>query len=240
MSLFGIEFNDVHVRILIAVLGGLFAAFGFIAGHWTAHLQKVRFKREDLVTSLVIAELYGIRREDGRDVLHIITQGSAHALEAFFQSPELVSRIRRVAKRHPGLLKLSDPVAHRLMMDVGKDSLTGLDPKANMDYLHNRPVREDKTLFAFAAYAERDHDGDGLKDQAGRLVLMVVAPDLADRLADPAYIAALDVAHEGYRQRRQWLHDLAVEWKRLLCLPADERSPATEKIWRISVRTSLT
>ncbi len=240
MTLFGIEFTDVHVRILIAVIGGLFAAFGFIAGHWAAHRRNVRFKHEDLVTSLVVSELYGIAHEDGRDVLHIITQGNAHALDQFFQSPELVRRVKRVAGRHPGLLKLSEPVAHRLMMDVGKDSLTGLDAKANMDYLHNRPVREDKTLFAFAAYAERDHDGDGIKDQVARLVLMVVAPDLADRLADPAYIATLDVAHEGYRQRRQWLHDLAVEWKRLQSLPADQRSPATDKIWRISVRTSLT
>lgn len=240
MSLFGIEFTDVHVRILIAVLGGLFATFGFIAGHWAAHRRNVSFKREDLVTSLVVIELYGIRHEDGRDVLHIITQGGAHSLQEFFQSAELVQRVQRAAKRHPGLLKLSEPVAHRLMMDAGKDSLTGLDAKANMDYLHNRPVREDKTLFTFAAYAERDHDGDGVKDQAGRLVVMVVAPDLIERLADPAYVAALDVAHEGYRRRRQWLHDLALEWNRLQRLPLDDRSPATDRIWRITVRTSLT
>jgi hypothetical protein len=49
--------------------------------------------------------------------------------------------------------------------------ITGLDPVANMDFVRGRPTRDDETLFGFAAYAEQDHDGSGLRDQIARLVL---------------------------------------------------------------------
>ena len=88
-----------------------------------------------------------------------------------------------------------------------------------MDFLHGRPTQDDDTLFGFAAYSEREHDGQGLHDQIARLVLMVVSPSLVERLADPEYIKCLDVAHSGYRPRCERLHDFASEWQRLQTLP---------------------
>jgi hypothetical protein len=135
-------------------------------------------------------------------------------------------------------LQLNNPVAHRMMMDEGKDMITGLDPRANMDFVHGRPTQDDETLFGFASYAEQNHDGTLLHDQIGRLVLMVVSPTLVDRLADAAYIKRLRVRHSGYLPRRARLHDFAREWQRLKALPAAKRSAGTDKIWQITVRTS--
>jgi len=117
--------------------------------------------------------------------------------------------------------------------------ITGLDAKANMDFVHGRPTRDDETLFGFAAYAEKTHDDNGLHDQIARLVLMVVSPSLIDRLADPDYVQRLGVAHSGYRPRCERLHVFAREWQRLVKLPSLERSSATDKIWQITVRSSL-
>jgi hypothetical protein len=68
---------------------------------------------------------------------------------------------------------------------------------------------------------------------------MVVSPTLIEKLADPDNIGRLRVAHSGYRPRCERLHDFAREWQRLQTLPKLERSSATDKIWQITVRTSL-
>jgi len=130
-------------------------------------------------------------------------------------------------------------VAHRMMMDEGKDMITGLDAKANIDFLHGRPTQDDEILFGFAAYSEHEHEGKGLHDQIARLILMVVSPTLIGKLADPDYIERLRVAHSGYRPRCERLHDFAREWQRLQVLPKHARGSATDKIWQITVRTSL-
>jgi hypothetical protein len=243
VTLFGLEITGDHARLLVAIFGGVFAAFGFLAGRWTRHRSAQAFKREDLVGSTLATELYGFEpRPDGRVTLHIVTQGSAEAMAAAFTNAELVRHIRRAADRHPGLLLLAEPVAHRMMMDEGKDRITGLDAKANLDFIQGRPVRQDDVLFGFAAYQERENgNGDtALHDEVARLVQMVVAERYISSLADPAFIARLDVAHAGYKPRVARLHDFAREWQRLEALPRTERSAATDKIWQIIVRTSLT
>jgi hypothetical protein len=240
LQVFGVDLMGELARVLAGAIAGAVAVGGFVAGRWSQHRGRVRFKREDLVSSSIVIEMYGIRSEaDGRDVLHIISQGRAAAVERWFTNPNLVRHVTREAARHPGLLQLANAVAHRMMMDEGKDMVTGLDAAANMDFVHGRPTREDETLFGFAAYAEQDRDGSGLRDQIARLVLMVVSPTAIERLADPAYVERLAVAHSGYRPRRARLHDFAREWQRLQALPAAERSAATDKIWQITVRTSL-
>ena len=240
MEVFGLEITGEHARIIFAAMGGVLASAGFVAGRWSQHRERVRFKKEDLVTTTMVIELYGVKRQsDGRDRLHIISQGSALSIEDFFRSPDLVRHVQTAAAKHPGLLRLPNSIAHRMMMDEGKDALTGLDIKANMDFLNGRPTRDDPTLFAYAAYSERTHDGKGLRDQIARLVLMVVSPGQIEKLADPDYIKTLDVAHSGHLPRCTRLNEFAQEWCRLEKLPASERSSAIDKIWQITVRTSL-
>ena len=240
MQFFGLEITGDHARLILPVIGGAIALGGFIAGRWSKHRSRVRFKREDLVTSSIIIEMYGISTQpDGSDILHIVSQGSSSSIENFFSSPDLVGHLKREAVKHPGLLQLPNPVAHRMMMDEGKDIITGLDAKANMDFLQGRPTQDDEILFGFAAYRENDHGSHGLHDQIARLVLMVVSPILVERLADPEYITCLGVAHSGYRPRCQRLHSFAKEWQRLQMLPDAERSSATDEIWQITVRTAL-
>jgi hypothetical protein len=68
---------------------------------------------------------------------------------------------------------------------------------------------------------------------------MVVSPTLIDRLADVRYIMHLRVRHSGYLPRCERLHNFAREWQRLQNLPNAQRGAATDKIWQITVRTSL-
>lgn len=241
LHLFGLEITGDHARLLVAVFGGVFAAFGFLAGRWSRHRSAIRFKREDLVGSTVATELYGFEhRQDGRAVLHIITQGSAEPMESVFTNADLIRHIRRHAHKHPGLLQLSEPVAHRMMMDEGKDRITGLDAKANLDFIQGRPTREDDVLFGFGAYQENGERFGALHDEVARLVQMVVAAQHIPMLADPACLSTLDVQHSGYKPRIARLHEFAREWQRLDALPEAERHAATDKIWRVTVRTSLT
>jgi hypothetical protein len=245
MDVFGLEITGDHARLLVALFGGIFAAFGFLAGRWTRHRSAVAFQKEDLVGSTLATELYGFEpKPDGRVTLHIVTQGSAEAMSSVFTNAELVRHISRDALKHPGLLQLREPVAHRMMMDEGKDRITGLDAKANLDFIQGRPVRQDSVLFGFAAYAERENGGGNgeaaLHDGVARLVQMVVAEHQIDSLADPSFIALLDVAHSGYKPRVGRLHDFAREWQRLAALPKADRSAATDKLWKVTVCTSMT
>jgi hypothetical protein len=240
VQFFGLEITSEYARLMFAALGGVLAVGGFVAGRWSQHRSRVHFKKEDLVTSLISTEMYGIRTQsDGKDMLHILGQGSASTIENFFVNADLVRHVKREAVKHPGLLRLLNPVAHRMMMDSGKDAITGRDAKANMDFLEGRPTQDDETLFAFVAYAEHEHDGKGLHDQVARIVLMMVSPNLIGKLADAEYIKQLRVRHSGYRPRCERLHDFACEWQRLQKLPTAERSSAADKIWQITVRTSL-
>ena len=239
MQFFGLEITGDHARLIVPAIGGAIAFFGFTAGRWTRHRARTRFKREDLVSSSVLIELYGIVAEpDGTDMLHIVTQGSSTTMEQFFQNPDLIRNVTREALKHPGLLQLPGAIAHRMMMDQAKDVLTGLDPRANMDFLHGRLTQDDETLFGFAAYAEQNHDGGKLHDQIGRLVVMVVSPTLIERLVDVEYVRRLRVQHSGYLPRCARLHDFAREWQRLQTLDPGRRSAATDKIWQITVRTA--
>jgi hypothetical protein len=240
MTLFGLDISGDHARVILAAIGTLFAGAGFIAGRWSHHRNWARFRAEDLVTTSVVIELYGIKTgSDGRDTLHIISQGSSAVLDAFFRNPVLIGEVQRAAARHPGLLRLANPVAHRMMMEEGKDTITGLDPKANMDFLHGRPTRDDATLFAFAAYKESDRGDSPLHDQVSRLILMVASPETIAKVSDPRYVETLAVAHPGYQPRCGRLHDFAQEWQRLSALPASARAPAIDTVWQITVRTSL-
>ena len=238
MQILGLEITGDHARLILAAMGGALAVGGFVTGRWSRHRARVHFKREDLVASSIIVEMYGVVTEgDGSDMLHVVTQGSTATLERFFPNPDLVRHVKREAMKHPGLIKLPNSVAHRMMMDEGKDVLTGHDARANMDFVHGRPTQDDETLFGFAAYAEHNHDGTRLHDQIGRLVLMVVSPTLIDRLADPEYIKNLRVRHSGYLPRCIRLHDFAREWQRLQKLSDDHRSASADKIWQVTVRT---
>jgi hypothetical protein len=240
LQFFGIEITGEHARLVVPMIGGAIALGGFIAGRWSKHRGRVRFQHEDLVTSALVIELYGIQTQpDGSDMLHIVNQSAPPTLELIFPDPYLVAHVRHEAMKHPGLLRLQNPVAHRMMMDFGKDMITGLDPKANMDFLHGRPTQDDETLFGFAAYAEREHDQMGLHDQVARLVLMVLSPTLIDRLSRPDYVERLKVRHSGYLPRRQRLHDFACEWQRLQGMSDAERRAGTDTIWQITARTSL-
>jgi len=240
MQFFGLEITGDHTRLILSAIGGALAVSGFVAGRWSKHRARVHFKHEDLVASSIVVELYGIiAQADGSDMLHVITQGSPSSLEHFFLTPDLVQHVKREAAKHPGLLRLSNQVAHRMMMDQGKDVITGLDAGANMDFVHGRPTQEDETLFAFGSYSEHSHEGTALHDQIGRLVLMVMSPSLIDKLADAQYIERLRVRHSGYLPRRERLHDFAREWQHLERLPEEKRSSANDKIWQITVRTSL-
>ena len=157
MQLFGLEITGDHARLILPAIGGALALGGFIAGRWSRHRARVHFSREDLVTSSIIVEMYGIvAQPDGSDILHTVSQGSPRTLEDFFLTPDLVRRVKREAVKHPGLLQLANPVAHRMMMDEGKDVITGLDPQANMDFVHGRATQDDETLFGFASYLERE------------------------------------------------------------------------------------
>ncbi len=239
MQLFSLEITGEHARIVVALLGGLVAAAGFVAGRWSDHRNRVRFRKEDLVGTSIVVEFYGVTsKSDSSDVLHIITQGGSSSIEDFFHNPDLVHHIQRTASKHPGLMRLPNPVAHRMMMDEGKDAITGLDPQANIDFVQGRLTQEDKTLFGFAAYREKNHAGNGLHDQVARLVLMVVSPALITKLADPTYIDTLSVAHAGYQPRCDRLHEFAHEWQRLEALPTSHRSTGHDPIWQITIRTA--
>lgn len=239
MLLFGLEITGDHARVLVPLLGGLVATGGYLAGRWSQHLRASRFRKEDLVASSVLIEFYGITPgPSGEDELHIITQGGSSTLDRFFHSPELIRHVQRAALKHPGLMWLPNPVAHRMMMEEGKDKITGLDPRANIDFLHRRWTREDPAVFGYAAYREKNHSGNGLHDQVARLVLMVVSPPMIEKLADPHYAENLAVAHAGYKPRCARLHDFALEWQRLKALSAPSRSTGHDRIWQITIRTS--
>ena len=242
LTLFGIEFTSDHARLFAGVFGLLFAALGFLAGRWSRHRDHVRFKREDLVGSTVVSELYGFSRRstDAHFVLHIIAQGGSHPMQDVFTNADLIEHIRAAALQHPGLLQLKDPVAHRMMMDEGKDRITGFDPKANMDFMQGRPTQDDEVLFGFGAWAEGGDRRNPLHDEVGRLVQMVVSTQHIPLLADPHFIETLAVQHAGYKPRVRRLHQFALEWQRLEKLPHAERHAATDKIWKVTVRTPLT
>ena len=105
MHIFGLEITGDHARLILPAMGGALALGGFVAGRWSRHRARVHFRREDLVASSIIVEMYGIvAQSDGGHMLHIVTQGSPSSLEDFFLTPDLLRHVKREAVKHPGLL----------------------------------------------------------------------------------------------------------------------------------------
>ena len=88
MQLFGLDITGEHVKLLLPLIGGAVAAGGFLAGRWSSHRKRVLFRNEDLVSSSIVIELYGIAVDsDGFPMLHIVTQGGSSSIEDFFHNP---------------------------------------------------------------------------------------------------------------------------------------------------------
>lgn len=98
LNLLGLEITGDHARLVVTLLGAAIGVLGFTAGRWSKHRSRVRFKREDLVTTSIVIELYGIvERPDGTEVLDIVTQGGSATVDSFFYNTDLVGHIRRAA-----------------------------------------------------------------------------------------------------------------------------------------------
>lgn len=223
----GVEITGEHARLAGTIFGALLAAGGFIAGRWSHLVLAHRLAREDLVSMTIIAEFYGHTGAGEEKVIERMVGASAVSLDDFFKNEALVEKVRHAAQRHPGLMRLDDPIAHRLMMDEGANWLRGLDAAANMDFLLGKPTVSHTMLIAFAADPlERVTDGR-LHEEIDRLRLIVLGRELAEHV-----IARGEPADHADRHHRR-LHDVAHAWSTQHKQP----DPGTDRVWTVEVRT---
>jgi hypothetical protein len=239
VQLFGLEFTSDHAKLVGPLLGGLLGFGGFVAGRWSSYLQRSRIQREDLVSTSIVVEMVSA---NGEGDLEILTASRTASLEDFFQNSVLVAAIRKAASKHPGLLRLHDPAAHRLMMVEAGNWLQGLNVQANLDFIAGRQTDVHEVLIGFAAYPAGALGAGHLHDEVDRLILMVVNRAAAGALlaASPLTVSPLTVSPTQPGKPAVHLPkriiELAAEWDRTR--NAAQSDLSREPIWPLNLRLS--
>jgi hypothetical protein len=229
VQLFGLEFTSDHAKLVGSLLGGLLAFGGFVAGRWSSYLQRSRIEREDLVSTSIVVEMVSA---NGEGYLEILTASRTTSLDDFFQNNVLVAAIRKAALKHPGLLRLHDPMAHRLMMVEAGNWLQGLNVQANLDFIAGRHTDVHEVLIGFAAYPAGAPGAGHLHDEVDRLILMVV-----NRAAAGALLAVSpQQSGEPVARVPKRIVDLAAEWDRTR--NATQSDPSRAPVWPLNLRLS--
>jgi hypothetical protein len=229
VQLFGLEFTSDHAKLAGSLLGGLLAFGGFVAGRWSSYRQRSRIEREDLVSTSIVVEMVSA---NGEGDLEILTASRTTSLNDFFQNDVLVTAIRKAASKHPGLLHLHDPAAHRLMMVEAGNWLQGLNVHANLDFIAGRHTDVHEVLIGFAAYPAGAPGAGHLHDEVDRLILMVV-----NRAAVGALLT-VSPEQPGKAAARlpKRIVDLAAEWDRTRNGTPSELSRGL--VWPLNLRLS--
>jgi hypothetical protein len=231
VQLFGLEFTSDHAKLAGSLLGGLLAFGGFVAGRWSSYRQRSRIEREDLVSTSIVVEMVS-RPANGEDAPEILTASRTTSLNDFFQNDVLVAAIRKAASKHPGLLRLHDPAAHRLMMVEAGNWLQGLNVQANLDFIAGRHTDVHEVLIGFAAYPAGAAGADRLHDEVDRLILMVV-----NRVAAAALLSvSSQQAGKGAARMPKRIFDLAAAWDRTRS--ATQSDLSHEPVWLLNLRLS--
>jgi hypothetical protein len=231
VQFFGLEFTSDHAKFVGSLLGGVLALSGFVAGRWSSYLQRSRIEKEDLVSTSIVVEMVS-HPANGKGDPEILTASRTTSLSDFFQNEVLVAAIRKAASRHPGLLRLHDPVPHRLMMVEAGNWLQGLCAQANLDFIAGRPTDLHEVLIGFAAYPAGALGAGHLHNEVDRLVLMVV-----NRTTAEALLAMLREPSDKPASRfPKRIFDLVAEWDRVRDNAGQESSG--ESVWPLKLRLS--
>jgi hypothetical protein len=228
VQLFGLEFTTDHARLAGSLVAGLLAASGFVAGRWSSHLQRSRLDRDEGGSASIVVEMAS-RPGLGEGEAEVLTASRTRRLDDFFQNHALAAAIRKAASKHPGLLRLRDPAAHRLMMVEAGNWLQGLNVQANLDFVAGRPTDSYEVLIGFAAYPA-GKAGARLRDEADRLVLMVVNRVTAEDL-QTMLLQEPEKAAARFPKR---IFDLVAEWDRIRNSPEPDFSG--EPVWPLKLR----
>jgi hypothetical protein len=229
VQLFGLEFTSDHAKLVGSLFGGLLAFGGFVAGRWSSYLQRSRIEREDLVSTSIVVEMVSA---NGEGNLEILTASRTTSLDDFFQNGILVAAIRKAASKHPGLLRLHDPAAHRLMMVEAGNWLQGLNVQANLDFIACRHTDVHEVLIGFAAYPAGAPGAGHLHDEVDRLILMVVNRAAAGALLT---VSPQQSGKPAARVPKR-IVDLAAEWDRTRNATQSDLSRAP--VWPLNLRLS--
>jgi hypothetical protein len=231
VQFFGLEFTTDHAKLAGSILGGILAVGGFIAGRWSSYLQRSRIEKEDLVATSIVVEM--VAHPASRDGLpETLTASRTTSLSDFFQNDALVAAIRKAALRHPGLLRLHDPMAHRLMMVEAGNWLQGLNAQANLDFIAGKPTELYEVLIGFAAYPAGAAGAGQFHDEVDRLFLMVVNRASAEALLKQQRQQL--PAPSSHLPRR--IVDLIAEWDRVR--QGELQSSSSECVWPLHLRVS--
>jgi hypothetical protein len=231
VQLFGLEFTTDHAKLAGSLLGGLLAFGGFVAGRWSSYLQRSRIEKEDLVSTSIVVEMVS-RPANGEGDPELLTASRTTSLDEFFQNNVLVAAVRKAASKHPGLLRLHDPVAHRLMMLEAGNWLQGLNAQANLDFIAGRPTDLHEVLIGFAAYPAGVVGAGRLHDEVDRLVLMVVNRATAETLLT----MPRDQSDKGTSRFPKRIFDLVAEWDRVR--NSRQQDFSGERVWPLKLRVS--
>ena len=231
MQLFGLEFTSDHAELAGALVGGLLALGGFVAGRWSSHLQRSRIERKVQASTAIVVEMVS-RPTRGEGEPELLAASRTTSLDDFFQNHALVAAIRKAAARRPGLLRLRNAALHRLMLVEAGNWLQGLNAQANLDFVAGRPTDLHEVLIGLAAYPAGQAGAGRLHDDVERLVLMVVNRAAAEVLST-MFTDRPDEAASGFPKR---IFDLVAEWDRVR--NGTEQDSSRERVWLLKLRVS--
>jgi len=220
------EHTRSFLQALAAILAIVGALFGFVIGRISAFRAARRIIRahKELENSGIVVfeahELY-IDPEDGGIRLKISSWGGKHTLTELLHDPILEAGVVTIARKREGFLRIEESV-QKLLMIAFEEAITGNDPVTNLNRLKGRRHEEDEVIMCPVTWP-------GTRE-AHLIRVVLIDTVWIERLADPAIVAKIRVTDPRHEQRPQWLHNIAIQWKK------EQRKPwEVACIWNIEI-----
>ncbi len=200
---------DLLESLILTAAG---SAFGYAWGSlraWRRSRRELGNARRNEFPEYIAIKAAVVWQEDEGGPWHLsIREWLDKELAAKVLANASVTQVVRDAAGSEGLIRLSDPLLHRRVMDLVRYHFTGNDMAANLKFLTGRHVRRDQLLFGLIS----PNREDGLKDaelfRLGMPSILLIYYSRLDIICGPKFAETVMLGHSATKHDAAFIHQI--------------------------------
>ncbi len=200
------------------MLGGIAgAAGGWLSGYayksWKYKKERKRGLKNEFHDLITVKAAIVWRDDEGDKRWHLSirdVQEKVPMLHVFANRP--ITDVVRAASENTkeGLVRVSNPVIHRRMMDLIRRHFTGNDLAALYKFLTGRHVRRDRIIFGLLSPHHKPANGDAELFRLGMASILLIHEERLGILCRPDFLDFIALGTSATRTDAELIHKIAL------------------------------
>jgi hypothetical protein len=195
---------------LVLTVGG--SALGYAWGSlraWRRFRRELGNARRNEFSDYIAIKAAVVWQQDNSGPWHLsIREWLDKELAARVLANASVTQVVRDAAESEGLIRLSDPLLHRRVMDLVRYHFTGNDMEANLKFLTGRHVRRDQLLFGLISPNREDGMGDAELFRLGMPSILLIYYNRLDVICSSKFAETVMLGHSATRHDAVFIHKI--------------------------------